>query len=329
MKRLLLVVFALYGLISACSTDFEINADWKEITVVYGLLDQNDSVHYIKVTKAFLGSGNALAFAQNPDSSSYGNNIEVKVQEYSNGVINNEFYLDTLTVFNKEEGAFYYPKQLVYWFKNKNLNPENTYKLVIKNKLNGKIISSETQLVRDFSVIKPSPSSSSVMFHTLNPVIVKWYSAKFGRLYQLIIRFNYKEENLATGITTNKYLDWNLGSQSSKGIDGDEDMESNYYGESFYSFLGNAIQVDPNIKRYTTIPNINFMFSVAGDDFATYMEVNKPSTDIIQERPEYTNINNGIGIFSSRFNKVLSFAMHPVSLDSLKNGRFTKKLNFN
>ena len=138
MKRLIAILAFPLFFISACSTDFDLNADWKEITVVYGLLDQNDSIHYVKVTKAFLGTGNALTFAQNPDSSSYGTNIEVEIQELSNNIVSNEFYLDTVTVFNKEEGTFYYPKQLVYYFKNENLNPTKTYKLVVKNKKNGK-----------------------------------------------------------------------------------------------------------------------------------------------------------------------------------------------
>lgn len=328
MKRLLsILVFPLLFL-SACSTDFEINADWKEITVVYGLLDQNDSIHYVKVTKAFLGKGNALTFAQNPDSSSYGANIEVKVQELTNSIVSNEFYLDTVTVFNKAEGTFYYPKQLVYYFKNNNLNPDKTYKLLIKNKKTGKIISSETQLVRDFSVIKPSPSQPSVSFHATNPVQVKWYAAKFGRLYDLKIRFNYWEKNVVTGDSTSKFVDWSLGSSTAQKIDGTDIMETNYYGASFFSFLGNVIPVTPNVKRYAAIPNVYFMFTVAGDDLATYIQVNKPSTDIIQEKPEFTNISNGIGIFSSRFNKKLPFAMQPVSLDSLKNGHYTKKLNF-
>lgn len=328
MKRFLVILAFPLLFITACSTDFEINADWKEITVVYGLLDQNDSIHYIKVSKAFLGSGNALTFAQNPDSSSYGADIEVKIQELSNGNVSNEFYLDTVTVFNKAEGTFYYPKQLVYYFKTDNLNQDKTYKLIIKNKKSGKIISSETQLVRDFSVIKPSPSQPSVSFHATNPVQVKWYAAKFGRLYDVKIRFNYWEKNIVSGDSTFKYVDWNLGSLTAQKIDGTEIMETNYYGASFYSFLGNQIQVLPNIKRYVAIPNIYFMFTVAGDDLATYMQVNKPSTGIVQEKPEFTNISNGIGVFSSRYNKKLPFAMQPVSLDSLKNGQYTNKLNF-
>jgi hypothetical protein len=328
MKRLFaLFTFAIL-FISSCSTDFEINADWKEITVVYGLLNQTDTIHYIKINKAFLGKGNALTFAQNPDSSSYGNNLEVRIEEWMGSSLEKTYYLDTITIANKDSGVFYYPKQIVYQFVEPNLNENSTYKLIIKNKSNGKLITSETQLVRNFSVIKPSPSQPTVSFHASNPVEVKWYSAKYGSLYQLVIRFNYKEKNIITNVETLKHLDWNLGSQSSDGIVGGKPMLANYNGASFFSYLGSKIPVDPNIQRSVTIPNVEFMFSVAGDDFATYIEVNKPSTGIIQEKPEFTNISNGIGVFSSRFIKTLPFAMQPVSLDSLKNGQYTKNLNF-
>ena len=39
-------------LFQACKTDFDINAPWKESAIVYGILNQNDTIHYIKVNKA-------------------------------------------------------------------------------------------------------------------------------------------------------------------------------------------------------------------------------------------------------------------------------------
>ena len=43
--------------------------------------------------------------------------------------------------------------------------------------------------------------------------------------------------------------------------------------------------------------------TVGSEDLETYINVNKPITGIVQERLKFTNINNGIGLFSSRFNK--------------------------
>jgi len=57
--------------INSCKTDFDIIAPYKETTVVYGLLDPDTSVQYIKINKAFLGEGDALVMAQQMDSTNY------------------------------------------------------------------------------------------------------------------------------------------------------------------------------------------------------------------------------------------------------------------
>ncbi len=53
-------------LISACSTDVDNFADYKDITIVYGMLEAGADTTFIKITKAFLGPGNALLIARHP-----------------------------------------------------------------------------------------------------------------------------------------------------------------------------------------------------------------------------------------------------------------------
>jgi hypothetical protein len=55
-------------------------------------------------------------------------------------------------------------------------------------------------------------------------------------------------------------------------------------------------------ERYTN--DLDVIISVAAEELNTYMEVNEPSNSIVQDKPEYSNITNGIGIFSSRFKNV-------------------------
>ncbi len=331
MKKIFFVAFIFIISLFACKTDFEINAKWKDIMIVYGLLNQNDTTHYIKIGKAFLGEGNALAMAQNPDSSSYGNNLEVWVEEWKNGSQSKVWYLDTTTIYNKEPGVFYNTKQVLYRFLADNLDENAEYKLFIKNKLTGKIVSSVTPLVHTFSIEKPS-SIQTAVFHATNPVIVKWYSSLNGKRYQVVIRFNYWEKNLDNGDSTKRYVDWDLGSYKSGTTEGNEIMTTTYYGNSFFQYLRDKINsssnVPVNVLRRLAVPNVEFIFSVAADDFNTYMEVNAPSTSIVQEKPEYTNISNGIGIFSSRFSIDRRLAMSPYSIDSLLIGVYTKDLHF-
>jgi hypothetical protein len=76
---------------------------------------------------------------------------------------------------------------------------------------------------------------------------------------------------------------------------------------------------------------VDIIIIAAADELNTFINVNRPSTGIIQEKPEYTNIQNGLGIFSARYYKdkpPFSRNMNPATLDSLSEGRYTCRLKF-
>ena len=140
---------------------------------------------------------------------------------------------------------------------------------------------------------------------------VQWKSGKNGRKYQLMIRFNYKE--LATGSTDTvfKKLDWLFPSIRTENLAGDELMEMSYSNPYFYDLIKSKILVKPGIQRFfgkkgasdVDYGVIEFIFSVASDEFSTYLDVYEPSTGLVQEKPDYTNITadgtaRGLGLFS-------------------------------
>jgi hypothetical protein len=326
MKRrffyLILPLIAL-TIISGCETDIDVTAEWKDITIAYGLISQNDSVHYIKVNKAFLGEGNAYTYAQIADSSSYGDNISVTIIEKANNGSTRSFNCDTTYIFNKEPGIFYYPRQIVYKTAFKipsDVNAkEYTYDLEIRNKITGKVITSQTPLVKDFTIETPRPGQSSIDFISENNQKIKWNSAKDGRRYNVTIRFWFDEVvNLYD--TTQRYIDWNFSSVKSATVQGNESMEILYAPLSFYSICSSLIPYPDDRENAVTsrlVDRAEFRFAVAGDELNTYMEVNEPSTSIVQEKPEYTNIVNGIGLFSCRYTKTASVPIGTRTEDKL------------
>ncbi|MFY7944302.1 MAG: hypothetical protein ACOVNZ_06950, partial [Crocinitomicaceae bacterium] len=106
------IYFALsLAILTSCSEEINLSGDFKETAVVYGLLDHSDSLHFIKITRAFIGPGNALEIAQIPDSS-YFENVELTVSEYIGGVFQRTWLLQDTIVTNKDvDGAFYAPEQ--------------------------------------------------------------------------------------------------------------------------------------------------------------------------------------------------------------------------
>lgn len=312
MKRLflfLLLISCFSIAFQSCETDFDVTAPYKDITVVYGLLSQNDTVHYIKINKAFIGEGNALEYAQNEDSSSYGNNLEVIVREYLNGIGLRTFNFDTTSIYNKEPGVFYAPKQVVY--KSAFAIPENNdmeYKLEVRNKITGKLVTAQTSLISSFNVENPRPGQRTINFATEGSIQrIKWTSAKSGKRYNVAIRFWFDEVMAATKDTIPRYIDWTFSSVKSNTILGGESMEIQYDPAAFFSMCRNLIPYKANnaiSESDVSIRLSNFVeviFAVAADNLNTYMEVNEPASGIVQDKPDYTNIENGIGLFSSRF----------------------------
>ena len=311
--NLLLVILFTGLLFSACETDIDIIADYEDVTVVYGLLNQ-DSITYLKINKAFLGEGNALIMAKVEDSSNYTEMLDVKIEEWASGNLLNTFQLDTITIDNKEPGLFYNPYQILYKTEEP-LNEDFKYKLIIQ--AGEKQVTSETELVHDFSIIKPSAGSAFIKFTYSSESAAEWSSSKNGKRYEVIIRFNFIEKSVDNPDTTYRYIDWFLGTKKSQSLQEGEGMEILYLGESFFNICENNIPSEDPAKEADVIfrypGDIDFIFSVAGEDLNTYIEVNEPSNSIVQVKPEYSNIVNGIGVFSARYKKIRTKLLHAES----------------
>ena len=98
---LLLMVF-LFG---SCSTDVDLYADFKDITIVYGLLDINKDTNYVKINRAFLGYGDANEIAMIPDSSNYPGKLDAKIIEYRSSASGNNYEKTTRRDSVKRSGV--------------------------------------------------------------------------------------------------------------------------------------------------------------------------------------------------------------------------------
>jgi hypothetical protein len=303
-----------------------VNAEWQDITIVYGILNQGDTLHYIKVTKAFLGPGDALQYAKIPDSSNYFANLEVRLDEYDNtSFIRSLFLRDTL-ITNKDSGIFYFPVQKVYYTKEQ-LNQAYQYKLWIRNAETDKLIQASTMLINNFVLEKPT-MLPGVDFVPQQGTDVKWISAAGGKRYQLTVRIHYSEYHYGDSAKTFHYLDWLTFTEvRSLNANGGQNMINTLSGIVFYKFLGNHLIADPDIVR--SLGRCDFIFLVGSQDLDSYLEVAQQSNTIIDFKPPFSDITNGIGLFASRHIQsfdTLQFTDR--TKDSLKTNQYTKSLGF-
>jgi len=304
--KFVLIALALIPVLYSCNNKLNVNANWKDTTVVYGLLSQNDDTAYLKITKAFLGPGNAMQYAKIPDSSTYPANLSVKIEEWSGNTLVDTLSFDTLTIHTKQAGdsLFYFPTQMVYYCHTGHLDQRYTYRLKIKHLKTGVVDSASTILVHNFAVDTPDPYLKEVDFVPGGYFRVKFAQAYGGKRYQLLIRFHYLETT-GTGPKP-KTVDWIVFNdlEVSDPFDANPpSVDESFLSDVFYTILKaniRTLRADPSVNSRSA-QYVDFIFSVASDDLNTYMNASAPSNSIIQERPPFSNISNGIGLFSSRY----------------------------
>ena len=332
-----LLIFILASFLIACETKVDIHIEGEESAVVIGLLDPTLDTQFVKITHTFLTDGNAFDVAQIQEMSEY-HDLEAYVIVYDGSDSVDSYLLQEKTVTDKDSGVFYYPAQTVYYF-TEPLNYDYMYELKFFGSENE--VSSTTEIVGDFN------TNISILFPTISLVEEFDFSgskyqnksiiietSKNTKRYQFTFRYHYLEIYI-DGTEIEKHLDFKYAPIITSTLMGSEMFEVVIDGNSFYQNLAGRILAQNNeenvLKRI--IGKMDYIFEYAGDDFNTFIALNEPSTSSINiEANPYTNVINGIGVWSSRGNAVFidrEFSISiPSSILEMAFGQYTGDLKF-
>ncbi len=300
----LLILTSILAL-QSCKEDIDLIGEFEETAIVYGILDKADSVHMIKVNRAFIGPGNSIEIAGIPDSN-YFDNVLVTVEERVQGVLQRSWTLMDTLIDNKDEnGIFYAPEQLLYYFETPPSSPlldDAVYRLNIDIN-NGQFeVTGETGIVS--GLLSSMTSQSSRFQFATNPsefrVTSIGVTSGNSYLVNTKVRTNYREWTGANYV--DKSFVWNLGERETT-----PNSSLNFVaaGETFYNLMRSACENgDPAVDKRTFV---SFEVEVTGgaEELFNYILVNQPSSSLAQSKPTYTNLSatndrSVIGIFSSR-----------------------------
>ncbi len=319
-------------LFTGCSTELDSNADYKEILVIYSVLDPGpgQTTHYAKVNKAFLNTkSNALTIAaNNPDSTQYGDELKVVLQKLTiNGkdtTVRNgdEYPMERFVSNGKEPGAFFSPEQVLYRTTGSVvLDQEAIYRVWATNTKTGVSAYGVTPLVKD---TPNNPSQGLCIYKiSLNSALnnscytesqpsayepqfkgnsVRFHAAPNAKIYTVKLTFKFFETT--NGNRQEKQVEWYLRN----------------------NFIHESINTDPEVVLEPQFFTTNLLALIdrsqdnattereAGDVFITvtggsptlelYYRINNSFSLISQTRPEYDNITNGTGLVASRRAKI-------------------------
>lgn len=336
------ILVALPMFLGSCSTKVDLYADYKDVAVIYALIDPQADTNFVKIIRAFCGSNDnpidANEVALIADSSNYPGKLETRFIELksTNGgpyePTNREFFLDTMTIHNKELGTFYAPDQKLYYTTERfNTNKDGKkykYKLVAV-KPDGDTLTAQTSMVgsQEFRILSSSMAFQLAPSDAVGKITFKADGA--ASLYDVRIQFDYREQH-AGHAATRKNVHRSFGVKPIDEFTRVEGTSDCYYLEYSVNWLFNALENaiggdtvvnvnHPNVVRH--MDGVVVSISAGGHDLYYYYlanqaQLNSPYSLI----STYTNINGGTGLFSSR-----SILEKPLSLSaSTKRDLFSK-----
>lgn len=338
----------------ACTTDVELNAPYDSRTVVFGLLDPGLDTQWVKINKTWLGEGDNRLYALIQDSSEYKDGeFNGVVEEYQNSNLVNTFQIkDTLLENKDQNGIFFSDQYKGYYFTTPGgLNTNSRFDLNLDFDNKDDVTGSTTLIETLPGTITRPPTgfqgasinwaqvvNGQVSFIDYN---FKWNSSPNARRYEAtlvihITEYVYADQTQQVLLETiPKELNWFIGNVRT--IDGQGELSKEVSGESFFGFLANNLTESDNIRRELGVWNsdterveaFDFKLTVGDEDLDTYLNVNEPLTGVIQERPDFTNLSNGLGLFSSKTTVENNNITYPTTtLGALRTSPITTELNF-
>jgi hypothetical protein len=328
--------FYLYLLLSAipllyggCKNDIDLLSDYKSEIVCFGLLDPADSLHYIRISKVFLGAGNALVMAQQPDSIGFPiGTVDVKIERWNGGALVQTFQLYPDTTIPRDSGIFQNPYQVLYSGAFPVLTDGSKYKLSVTDLIKGTKLTAETSIVQDVVMINPPSNFMPLNMWDTTNIAFKCKTGVYGKRYNFKIRFHYTEQFVFdTTETSQHYVDWQIGGQDAASDAGNELMQFTVRRDNFLNMC--ALEIPSNIYVRRIAGNLDLIYTGAAQDFATYIDVGIANSSSAAALPPFTNTVGGYGLFSARTTTLLpGYWLDSDTRYQLRVNTVTQSLNF-
>lgn len=313
---------------SSCRNDFDLVVPGESIPVIYGLISPQDSVHRIRLTRSFSGSGSALEMAKSCDSLYYPDaEVFLELRNPDGRVIDRKKLQRTLLP-DRSDGLFCISPNYDYQCSpmpviDSDTNHPAHYVLSVTLPGSQKFCYAET-------VVPPLPSLKMPELWRNQHFIDLFIDNRIGILLpdqyftEFKVLLHYSE--LKSGNWSQKQVLHERRYIAAVRNSLTRFDELNLNEDWFINLVVHSIQIDTTVQA-RHLDQIEFRFTYAGKAFNDLYNSTRFMSDLIATG--YSNITGGYGMFSSfntRFYK--DFMLNPRSMDSLVGGICTRPLRF-
>ncbi len=323
----------------SCSNEFELIDTYKDIPVVYAIVNRADTAHYFRVERVFVDAQKgAPEVSQIPDSLYYDASVEVLVYRgNSTTPIKLKRVDGNLEGYKRASGLFAQSPNILYKVKASvaQFAPNEIIKVVVRRKDGVVITEGTAQVLDDLILDTPNLKKNNTLYFDSKSNFSISIRANLNqtRLFDARLVMNIDEQDPANPTKyLPKRLEWFLerGYSPSQNLKDIQLLTFRKNGLDFFRFLGDNLQAN---GRKRIFKSMDIIIDGSGLDLEKYINATNANTGITgtEVLPNYTNLTKGYGLVSSKITlvgKPVYYDDKNNALDSLRYGQYTKKLNF-
>ncbi len=337
-----------------CSNEIEVIGVWKNIPVVYGVIDATNDTNYIRIERAYLPPNkSALEVAKDPDSLYFNpNDVEITMYTFVGGsYIPSPIPLERIDLategINRDTGIFADDPAYVYRLIG---TRASSFKLEVKIKASGKIYEAITEKVEinsSFMILQPSynPGTRPISWvkevngEQVQQEQVIDLTDNFAAIYDVGVRFYYQEYeidgsgNKIAGTEERKVVDWKA--RKSFVPENENQFDVSIKGNEFYEGLTRNLSSLAGVNKRRCGGYVEFYVEGASESLRQYISAANANQGLVgglYPAEPYSNVTEGYGILatSNRLVRTVNplMEMSGLSYEYLADSELTRDLGF-
>ncbi len=293
-------------MMASCEVEFSPNAEWKNIPVVYCILDQDDDTSWVRLERCYLSSDGAFTHGRDADSINYPEGaVSVAILAYENGALKDSLPFQ-YTLRPRDTGTFASePQPLYYCFTRNRLKFNYQYILKVRNGDGSLLLSTDpVRLIsnpeNELLFTNPDNMRNRFAFYSSEAqgspaenCAICWRTLENARSYQPMVRFYYQVHS------ETRHVDLFCRKVNVKSTN-TTSCTTYYQRRVFLDDLKEKLKSDTaSHKKY--IPRVDIYLTSCTEDINAYMNSVDMGNHVTDgDYQLYTNVHGGLGIFGAR-----------------------------
>ncbi len=328
----LLSLGSLFFCSAGCREDFSLEADFRDVPVVFSYLDAAEPEHFVRVERAVPG-GDAGAGAAEAEQLYYGpeaatvslTNLATLQSAELERVDGNELAIP------RQSGPFAGTPNVLYRLAAGSLRLDPGQEVEVRVSRPGEAdATATTTLLRPLNVLRPSTIVRLDDYR--RPLVVSWTAGELTAVFAVQLLFRVQEfytPDPGRDRTVDLVYTADAAFVPEAGDRNGDQVQFEVDNEAVYRFLGEALPADGDVTRRLT--TLDVRVTGVGEEVARLLTLRNANAGLTgsQPPPDFTNVMGGQGLVTGRTVGERSGAqLDEGSLDSLREGRYTRGLNF-